>query len=133
MDNLDKYKGRWLWWEDITTLFTIFITKFAVWSVCVSIDRGGKMYLENTCFSTVVDLGTNWLPIPLLILGVWLLVLIILKARGKLKNQQIVEQDRMVRLSQDKDFTKAIRELTNVLKTFKDTNGGKSKTIRMDK
>jgi len=111
-DNLDEYRGRWLWWEDITTFFTLFITIFAVFSVCVSIDRTGKVYIENSFIASAVDLGTNWLPIPLIIFGIWLIILIVLRARGKLKNQQIAKQGLISQLSQSKDFTDALKALT---------------------
>ena len=75
-DKLDKYRGRWLWCEDISTIFATFITILALWSVLFSIERETNMiYQSQSIIASIVDLGSNWLPIPLAILAFWLMIL----------------------------------------------------------
>jgi len=116
MEKWEKYKNRWIWWQDISSFFTLFATSFAILSLLISIGDGGEMnYVLAPIIPTIVNLGSIGAVGICTITFVWLIILVVMKAKGTHINQQIQRQDFMAQLSQSKEFTDVLKRLATVL------------------
>ena len=94
MKDIEKYRRHWIWWQDLSTLFTSFATILATWLVFMSLIEMEDMWpIAQSIVKFAASAGIVVLPVPIVILGIWIFILIVRRARGKLINQQLKKAD----------------------------------------
>jgi len=115
MDKYDKYRP-WIWWQDISTLFTVFATSFAMFSLLIAVGVGVDMdYIISPILHPIVNVGSVVALSICIIAFVWLIILVVMKARGTHINQKLQQQDFMTQQRHSKEFTEVLMKLVSVL------------------